>query len=290
MSNFAFLSTEWPLLFESARQTERFAQIDARASCFYARRTLELAVAWVYAHDNTLQQPYQDNLSAFIHEPSFKALVGPALFTKARLIKDLGNMAVHEVKKIEATNSLSATRELFHVCYWLAHTYARGKRPSPTQTFDVSLLKPPASATQQAAVSLATAEQLQKLSTTLKEQDDKLKAAEASHATLAAEKAALAEKLQKLQAEVAAAKKANTAEPDNHDYSEAETRKAFIDLLLREAGWQLVPAAGAVSGHAALSAGVAGGQLREPRPAHPWRLCDRPGQRVPPGPRSTAVP
>jgi len=33
------------------------------------------------------------------------------------------------------------------------------------------------------------------------------------------------------------AKKANTAQPDTHDYSEAQTRDRFIDLLLREAGW-----------------------------------------------------
>ena len=32
-------------------------------------------------------------------------------------------------------------------------------------------------------------------------------------------------------------KKANAARPDDHDYSEAETRDYFIDLLLREAGW-----------------------------------------------------
>jgi len=243
MSNFTFLSTEWPLLFESAVQAERAAQTDARTSCFYARRTLELAVAWVYAHDRTLRQPYQDNLSAFIHEPSFKTLVGEPLFTKARLIKDLGNMAVHGAKKMVATDALNATRELFHVCYWLARTYARANRPSPTQTFDVCLLKAPAiAAAQPAAAPQVTAEQLQKLATSLKEQDDKLKAAQASHASLAAEKAALAEELQKLRDEVAAAKKANTAEPDTHDYSEAETRKAFIDVLLKEAGWQLDPA------------------------------------------------
>jgi len=31
-------------------------------------------------------------------------------------------------------------------------------------------------------------------------------------------------------------KKANSARPDTHDYSEAETRDYFIDLLLKEAG------------------------------------------------------
>lgn len=255
MSNFAFLQPEWPLLFDSAAQAERTAHTDPRTACFYARRTLELAVAWMYAHDAALRQPYQDSLSAFIHEPGFKALVGEALFTKARLIKDLGNMAVHGAKKMVATDALAATRELFHVCYWLARTYARANRPSPSQTFDVSLLKRPASAAPGATPSAAavatpstapapqaSAEQLQKLAASLKEQDDQLKAAQASHATLAAEKAALAAELHKLQAEVAAAKQANTAEPDTHDYSEAETRQAFIDVLLKEAGWQLNPA------------------------------------------------
>ncbi len=45
--------------------------------------------------------------------------------------------------------------------------------------------------------------------------------------------------LLRLRAEVAAAKQANAATPDTHDYSEAETRDFFIDLLLREAGWAL---------------------------------------------------
>ena len=38
---------------------------------------------------------------------------------------------------------------------------------------------------------------------------------------------------------MAEAKKASAAQPDTHDYSEAETRDYFIDLLLKEAGWAL---------------------------------------------------
>ena len=42
-----------------------------------------------------------------------------------------------------------------------------------------------------------------------------------------------------MRAEVAEAKKAASAKPDTHDYSEAETRDYFVDLLLKEAGWSL---------------------------------------------------
>ena len=43
----------------------------------------------------------------------------------------------------------------------------------------------------------------------------------------------------RLRIEVAEAKKQNAARPDDHNYSEAETRDYFIDLLLKEAGWAL---------------------------------------------------
>lgn len=235
MSNFVFLDHEWPWILEAAGQAECMINTDARAACFYARRSLELAVAWMYTHDKSLRLPYQENLSAFIHEPTFKSTVGDALFAKARLIKDLGNMAVHSTKKMAASDALNATRELFHFCYWLARTYGRKNRPSPGLTFSADLLP----ATAPAASAPQSAEQLQKLEASLKERDDKLASAQAQHA---AEKATLEQELQQLRDAVAAAKKANTAEPDTHDYSEAETRQAFIDVLLKEAGWNLDPA------------------------------------------------
>lgn len=230
MSNFAFLEAEWGLVFEAARKAEQHAHADARSSCFYARRALELAVSWLYTHDKALRLPYQDNLSALIHEPTFRTLVGDGLFTKARLVKDLGNLAVHSTKKVAPTDALSATRELFHLCFWLARTYGRTARPDPGLVFRSDLLPKPAEGPSTAQ----SAEELKTLGEQLREKDTKLSEVLARHAALNAE-------LQKLQEEVAAAKKANSAVPDTHDYSEAETRKAFIDLLLREAGWDLNP-------------------------------------------------
>ena len=36
------------------------------------RRALELALDWAFRYDTALHRPYQDNLSALIHEPTFK--------------------------------------------------------------------------------------------------------------------------------------------------------------------------------------------------------------------------
>ncbi len=232
MSNFAFLQSEWSTLFGAASKAEGMANTDARTSCFYARRTLELAVDWLYKHDPALRLPYQDHLSALIHEPSFRATAGDAVFTKAKLIKDLGNLAVHSTRIILRTDAVTATRELFHVCYWLARTYGQRSRPAPDLRFAPDLIPLPAAPSSVAAAPAQSIDQLQKLETQLRERDEKLSA-------LLSTKAALDDELQKLRAEVAAAKKANTAQPDTHDYSEAETRDYFIDLLLKEAGWQL---------------------------------------------------
>ena len=228
MSNFAFLQPEWSLLFEAATKAEGMANTDARASCFYARRTLELAVDWLYKHDRALRLPYQDQLSALIHEPTFRQVVGEALFTKARLIKDLGNLAVHSTRKVAPADALAATRELFHFCYWLARTYGQRARPDPSLQFSAALLPKATAAPSQSP------DQLQKLEAQLHERDEKL-------STLLSNQAALNAELQALREQVAAAKKANTAQPDTHDYSEAQTRDYFIDLLLKEAGWELDP-------------------------------------------------
>ena len=232
VSNFSFLLAEWPLLHESATKAEDMVHTDARAACFYARRTLELAVAWLYKHDRGLRLPYQDNLSALIHEPTFARVVGEAVFTKTKVIKELGNQAVHSTRKVLPADAVVATRELFHIGYWLARTYGQRGRPDPGLAFDAALLARPAAAAP--AVAPQTLDQLQKLQAQLAERDETL-------STLLGTTASLDAELARLREEVATAKQANAATPDTHDYSEAETRDYFIDLLLKEAGWQLDP-------------------------------------------------
>jgi type I restriction enzyme R subunit len=207
---------------------------DPRAAIFYTRRTLELAVAWLYKYDKSLRLPYQDHLSALIHEPTFRDTVGEALFTKAKLIKDLGNLAVHSTRKVSTADALTATKELFHFCYWVARSYGQRNRPNGALAFSVELIPKPPSAAAAAAPAPQSPDQLQKLEAQLSERDEKLSA-------LLSDKAALDAELKQLREAFAAAKKTNDAEPDTHDYSEAETRDYFIDLLLKEAGWELDP-------------------------------------------------
>lgn len=225
-SPFAFLAAEWPEVHEAAARAWGAALPDPRAACFYARRALELAVGWAYRHDRALKLPWEESLGSLIHEPTFKALAGEAVFAKARLLQQLGNQAVHRTSPVREAESVAAVRELLHVAYWFARTYARGAKPAPGLAFDAAALPKTAPLPKQ------TVDQLRALAASLKEKDEKLTA-------LVAERGALDEELHRLRALIADTKKANAAKPDTHDYSEAETRDEFIDLLLREAGWPL---------------------------------------------------
>jgi Domain of unknown function (DUF4145) len=133
---FDFLRAEWPDVHEAAAKAAAAVYPDPRTACFYARRALELAVSWAYKSDASLRLPYQDNLSALIHDPTFKAVAGEAVFNKARVINSLGNQAVHSHRPIQQVDALTSVRELFHVSFWLARTYARGAKPDPTLAFD----------------------------------------------------------------------------------------------------------------------------------------------------------
>lgn len=230
--HFQFLQVEWPALYIEAAKAESLVYGDARSACFYARRTLELAVTWLYqaegGKNGSLKLPYKSDLNAFLYEPTFKTLVGPALHTKLDIIRRLGNEAAHSTRSLTLQDALASVRELFHFCFWLGRQYARTAqgKPLPGATFDAKQLP------QTSPIPPQTQLQLQALSQQLQEKDAQL-------ATLQGSRVALDEELARLRAEIAAAKQKNAAVPDTHDYSEEETRDTFIDLLLKEAGWKL---------------------------------------------------
>ena len=111
-------------------------------------------------------------------------MVGDALFTKAKLIKDLGNQAVHGTRPVSVDDAVVATRELFHFCYWLTRTYGQRSRPDPDLRFSANHLP-------KAAQPKVPVEQLRALETQLHEKDEKL-------SELLNTQAALDEELQRL--------------------------------------------------------------------------------------------
>lgn len=230
MSQFSFLKAEFSDVFHLAARAETLAWADPRGAAFYCRLALETTVAWLYRHDATLKSPYDFTLAALLAEPSFQALVGRTLAAKARYIKDTGNAAVHG-KTMSASQATSSLREFFHFAYWLARTYAKGEKPVSEVTFRIEALP---KVTQVETVTLT---QLQEVARRYRETVEARQIAEEARRVSEEGRAALEAEIASLQAEIAAAKAANRKIADTHDYREAETRDLFIDLLLREAGF-----------------------------------------------------
>jgi len=226
MSNFAFLPTEFQAIAEAARKAEGHIEGDPRAACFHTRFTLEAIVHWLYRHDNTLRMPYDRNLGALLHEPSFQNLIPQPVFQKARAIQKVGNLAVHDARPIQSKYALQVVKELHHICYWLVRTYApKASREGAGWRDD----RVPAAPGSQNAV---PRQELERLEKQLAEQNEKaLKQQQ--------EKDALDAELQALRDQLAEARAAAEQEPDTHDYSEAETRRYLIDIDLKRAGWPL---------------------------------------------------
>lgn len=226
MSNFDFVRTTLPAVHGDCVRAESYLSSDPAAACFYSRRAVERIVGHLYDVLG-LQEPYQSDLAARVNDAAFKAKVGLAITQKLTLIRKVGNIAAHEIRPIPAHTALQVLRELFHVVVFTAYRYSTDPDHVPTGAqFD------PALAASRAPLSR---EELTELAARFKAQDEALAKAIGERDDLAAAKDA---QIAELKAQIAAAQAANTR-PDDHDYSEAETRRLFIDVLLAEAGWPL---------------------------------------------------
>lgn len=226
-SNFDFLENRYPDLFKHATQAETLVYTAPRASCFYSRFTLEQAVHWLYANDAYLRLPYDNSLGTLIHEQTFQDNLKPGLFPKIRAIHKIGNIAVHKSIAITEKDALRLVEELFHFLYWLSRSYERDIKNHPSVNFDRNLIPHPETSAPDLSV-----QQLQALESQLSLAEEMRRIAEARQQQTEQE-------LTALKAEIAALKQQNVAVPDTHDYNEAATRQYLIDVLLKEAGWNI---------------------------------------------------
>ena len=227
-SQFALIASQWPELYEEALKVEQFALSDPRTACFYARRSIELLVEWVYDNDGQLERPLSARtLADLMYARVFCDLAGEQM-RRFRLLKDLGNKAVHRSDPIRPGDAVLAARELFQVLRWFALTYGTDRDRVRGCSFNPKQLPSRAAGTAQQAQSR---EQLKVLADQLAERDQQLR--EQRQAAMASQ-----EELDRLRQEITALRQANeAAEQPEVDLSELETRRAYIDHYLEEAGW-----------------------------------------------------
>ena len=217
MANFSFLQTQknYALFAPACIEAENIYATSPALCAVGCRKALELAVKWVYAADTSLQMPYRDNLQSLLHDPSFRFAVDYQTWGKLPYIVKLGNLAVHTQRSVSKSDALASLQALFEFIQWLDYCYGADYEE---RTFDPAQI--PA---EKQAVDEAKLRQQESL---LDEKEAEIQALRQQVAQLSAQYTAQKEQH----------KQQRTFTPD--DLTEFETRKKFIDVDLKEMGWQ----------------------------------------------------
>lgn len=198
-----------------AVEAEKSIAISPATCAILSRRALELAVRFVFSYDAELKLPYQDNVSSLIHERTFRDIIEPGLFPMLKYTIHLGNVAVHTNSNIKRDEAIIALRDLFEFCDWIDYSYSKEYEE---RAFDESILS-------SGDEKRVKADELKALYDDLSSKDRKL--------------AEVLKENEELRKQMAAERKRHiqTREFRVDAISEAETRKKYIDVALREAGW-----------------------------------------------------
>jgi len=240
MSNFTFIQTDFSSLYADAVEAEKLTFASPTAAAILCRASLENAVNWLYDHDKHLHRPWRSDLSTLLHEPCFRDEFPQSLFRELNLVRKTGNAAAHG-SKIKASDSLASLKYLFRFMQYLSMYYGKSK-PQKT-VFDEGLIPNPSQAHQQAKLNqqqiLDLQAELEAKSKAASDAEEKLRKQAQANATL---KAAFEAKLE-TEREALATLKAERLKAVDVEVavpllvSEAETRKRYIDLSLKECGW-----------------------------------------------------
>lgn len=217
MSNFDFILKNeiFKTFAEAAEEAEKSIAI-ANVSCtILCRRALELAVKWIYANDRELVLPYQNNLSSLVYDINFKSMINEKVFNGMTYIIKLGNFSVHSNKKVTRKEAVLCLKYLFDFMDWIAYYYDSNYIETK---FDEGKLPGESSAN-------LKKEEREELENKLVEKDEKIE-------KILKENEELREKLTKQRTSKKTAYNFKVS-----DISEFETRKQFIDLDLKIAGW-----------------------------------------------------
>ena len=219
MSNFDFLKQDkiFNNFSEACCEAEHGIGLNTVTCSILSRRALELTVKWLYANDNDLRIPYNDNLSALVHDITFKNIIDEKLLKQIEYVIKLGNFAVHNNKKITREEAILSLRYLYNFTCWIAYCYSDGYKE---KEFDENILP-------KQTVNILTVKERETLYQELEAKDKKLEETRKEN-----------EELRRKLTQTRENKKKNYAF-NVKDISEYETRKKYIDLELKLAGWDL---------------------------------------------------
>lgn len=233
-TNFHFLHPEWPIIFEECRDAEKHALTNPRFAAILSRSALEKMVHWLYENDSDLERPYDVSLNSLIHAQSFRDNLSPQLFREVNLVRKIGNNGAHG-EKVSKDESLAAVKCLHSFSAFLAKFY--GEEIYTIDVFDETLL--PTGEEEQ-----ILKQQVELLRSQLEQQENDFR--QASKETIGFGNKPISEEakntIKALHAKYTTRRNEREQTVDinkaiPHNLPESATRKIYIDLYLKESGW-----------------------------------------------------
>lgn len=216
-TNFEFLKfkKEFNVFSDACIEAEKSILVSPATTAILSRRALELAVKWVYSFDEDLGIPYRDNISSLIHSGSFLELIDSEMLPLIKFVISLGNVAVHTNKSITREEAILSLHNLYQFINWIDYCYGDDYKE---KKFDENILL-------QGEEKRVRPEELKDLYDKLSSKDKKLEE--------------IIKENEELRKEITQKRKDNT---ENYDFdideiSEFDTRKIYIDVELKLAGW-----------------------------------------------------
>ena len=206
MTNFDYYKKEkdFESFIDIAIVAEKSYQMDTNTCILNCRRAMEMAIKWMYSIDMELHMPYKDSLGTLMYDDTFRAILTDDIWNRLEFIRKEGNLAAHNEKPKSKNEAKLCLYNLFCFVDFLYYTYSYDYEE---RKYDASLLEQ---------------EIKEKIDVQISDIDLK---------QLIEENKALKEELSKRRTE----KQPYVSKP--MELTEYQTRKAYIDELLRDAGW-----------------------------------------------------
>jgi type I restriction enzyme, R subunit len=235
-SNFTILKADWPEIFKSAANAEKYALSDFRASLLYSRLTLETALLRIFNTDEHLEKPMEASINNMLLDPTFKSLVPLPLWNDMDAIRKVGNFGVHG-RPVTMKDAEVIITNLYYFTKWFVKSYSLHEVSMPG-IFNWEYIIDDNKLVKQTTKELTALQEkhnlaLSKMAIELEDQRKKSEEMQQANALYKLQ----IEQLQTTFEENRTA--ANTNVEIINPRSEKDTRHYLIDVALRDAGWNL---------------------------------------------------
>lgn len=234
-SNFTFIENVDNEIYDRCITAESTAYTDPRTSLAHSRMALELAIYWIYNEDSNLTLPHRPDLNVLMKERDFRSHFNNNFYSQIDSIRIVGNFAIHN-RKVSKDDSLKIIDHLYYFLRWMAGGY----RQVPVAGLGIfnydHVPKEGADAISRKRIE----EQQKAFYQEIDKIQEQITAKDEAYAAQLEENQLLRlqnEELKKSQAQ--SKKEATKVIEALNPATEAGTRKFFIDVLLREAGWDI---------------------------------------------------